>query len=105
MEFVENVATAVDKKQHTVGVFIDLQKAFETIDPSLLLMKCDHYGLRGVVHLWLRSYLENRFQHVKMNDTESSLRRVICGVPQGSVLGPNSICFNYFCFVCLTKNK
>ncbi len=87
MEFVENIATAVDKKQHTVVAFNDLQIAFVSIDHSLLLQKCEHYGIRGVAQHWVRSYLKNRFQYVKMNDRESQ-RRVTCGVPQSSVFGP-----------------
>uniref|UniRef100_A0A673A262 Reverse transcriptase domain-containing protein n=1 Tax=Sphaeramia orbicularis TaxID=375764 RepID=A0A673A262_9TELE len=88
MEFAENIATAVDQKQHTVGVFIDLRKAFDTIDHSILLRKCEMYGIRGVTQNWLKSYLQNRSQYVSIGNTNSQLRNVTCGVPQGSVLGP-----------------
>ena len=88
IDFVENISTAIDEKQPSIGVFIDLRKAFDTIDHSLLLQKMEQYGIRGVTHNWLRSYLNNRFQYVNINNTESHLRRVTCGVPQGSVLGP-----------------
>ena len=88
IDFVENISTAIDEKQPSIGVFIDLRKAFDTIDHSLLLQKMERYGIRGVTHNWLRSYLNNRFQYVNINNTESHLRRVTCGVPQGSVLGP-----------------
>ena len=88
MDFVENLATAINDKQTSIGVFIDLRKAFDTIDHSLLLQKLERYGIRGVTNHRLRSYLNNRFQYVNINNTESCLRRVMCGVPQGSVLGP-----------------
>ena len=88
MEFVENIATVLDNKQFGVGVFIDLRKAFDTIDHSLLLQKCERYGIRGIAQLWLRSYLNNRLQYVSNDDIKSHLKHVICGVPQGSVLGP-----------------
>ena len=77
-----------DKKKSTIGVFIDLKKAFDTIDHTLLLAKLRHYGVRGVANDWLSSYLENRMQYVSFDDTDSILRNVICGVPQGSILGP-----------------
>ena len=88
MDFVENIATAIDEKQLSIGVFIDLRKAFDTIDHSLLLQKMERYGIRGVTNDWLKSYLNNRLQYVDINNTASQLRRVTCGVPQGSVLGP-----------------
>lgn len=64
----------------------------------------EHYGIRGVTQNWLGSYLSNKFQYVKINNTESQLRRVACGVPQGSVLGPNLfiLYLNYICKVSIT---
>ena len=54
----------------------------------MLLEKLRHYGVRGVANDWLSSYLENRLQYVSFGDIDSTLRNVICGVPQGSILGP-----------------
>ena len=88
LELTEEITSALDKKKSTIGVFIDLKKAFDTIDHTLLLEKLRHYGVRGVANDWLSSYLENRLQYVSFGDTDSTLRNVICGVPQGSILGP-----------------
>lgn len=85
MELVENISTAIDKKQYAVGVSVDLRKAVDSIDRSLLLHKLERCGIRGVPLNWIRIYLNNRFQ---FNNTVSHLRKVTCGVPQGSVLGP-----------------
>ena len=60
LELTEEITSALDKKKSTIGVFIDLKKAFDTIDHTLLLEKLRHYGVRGVANDWLSSYLENR---------------------------------------------
>ena len=69
-------------------MFIDLQKAFDTIDHNILIKKAEYMGLRCIVINWLRSYLNNRKQYVEFRNNKSSLRDVVCGVPQGCVLGP-----------------
>jgi len=71
-----------------VRVFIDLSKAFDTINHSLLLSKSFNCGIRGPAYQWLKSYLSNRQQFVQINGQKSELKDIICGVPQGSVLGP-----------------
>lgn len=88
MDFIENITTAVDKKESAIGIFIDLRKAFDTINHDILIQKCEYYGIRGVVNKWLQSYLKNRFQYVQFNGTVSSQKVISCGIPQGSVLGP-----------------
>ena len=69
-------------------MFIDLRKAFDTLDHSNLSQKLNNYGIRGNALKWLNSYLANRKQFVQINDTSSCLLDIICGVPQGSILGP-----------------
>ena len=71
-----------------LGVFIDLSKAFDTIDRSKLISKLHNYGIRGNALELIKSYLSDRKQYVKVLDEESSELDVIYGVPQGSVLGP-----------------
>ena len=87
----ENITTALDPKKCTIGVFIDLKKPFDTIDHHLLLRKLEAYGIRGMANEWLKSYLHNRLQYVSIENNNSDLLNVICGVPQGSILGPKLV--------------
>ena len=87
-QLVNKINTAVEKNETTVGIFLDLSKAFDTIDHNILLHKLEHYGFRGIVLEWFKSYSSNRTQYVSYNSCESSLRDIVCDVPQGSILGP-----------------
>ena len=88
IELVEEITTAIDEGKTTVGVFIDLKKAFDTVDHNILVKKLEHYGIRGLAKDWVCSYLESRRQYVCINDSNSDCLDVKCGVPQGSILGP-----------------
>ena len=77
-----------DSLEYTVGAFLDLKKAFDCVNFTILLRKLDHYGFRGKSNKWFENYLTGRTQSVKIGETDSQKCHITCGVPQGSVLGP-----------------
>ena len=81
-------ATAMDNNDVPIGVFLDLSKAFDTIDHDILLTKLEHYGVDGILLQLLHNYLTNRKQYVKLNEVNSDVLPINTGVPQGSILGP-----------------
>jgi len=85
---VNHVLTQYENNKYTLCVFLDLSKAFDTIDYSILLTKLEYYGVRGVALEWFRSYLSTRRQYVLHKDARSLMLSPECGVPQGSILGP-----------------
>ena len=85
---IDHITEAIKHKKHVIGIFIDLSKAFDTIDHDILLKKLDHYGVRGNVNKLLQSYLGNRVQYTDVLNSKSETAAIMYGVPQGSVLGP-----------------
>ena len=69
------------------GVFIDLSKAFDTVNHTILLDKLYKYGIRGMAHVWITNYLYDKKQYVSFNKLDSPYEKVNCGVPQGSISG------------------
>ena len=88
MLLIDTLIEALQNQEFVIGVFLDFSKAFDTVDHSILLTKLCHYGIRGVAHDWFKSYLDGRTQYVTYNEEKSSIKSMICGVPQGSILGP-----------------
>ena len=89
LELVDELRQSFNENKFTVGVFIDLSKAFDTIDHEILINKLKHYGVNGNMLKWFSNYLTNRKQYIqydKKNRTECLNTK--CGVPQGSILGP-----------------
>ena len=88
LELIDNLSKSIDDRKLTLGVFIDLAKAFDTVDHRVLLSKLQHYGIRGIALSWFQNYLTNRKQYTVIDNAESSQSLIKCGVPQGSILGP-----------------
>ena len=88
ISLTEEIRHALDENKIACGIFIDLQKALDTVDHTILLKKLAHYGIRGLENDWFKAYLNNRYQFVSINGYESNKLIMKHGVPQGSVLGP-----------------
>ena len=78
----------MERREHTIGVFLDFSKALDTVNHEILLAKLNGYGIRVISNLWIRNYLKERLQYCNYNGTRSEPGLINCGVPQGSVLGP-----------------
>ena len=88
VKVTEYIREQIDKKMTGQACFIDLKKAFDTLNHEILLKKLEKYGFRGKINEILKSFLNDRKQYVKMKDFETDELTVQTGVPQGSVLGP-----------------
>lgn len=88
LDFVEKIHEALDKKEYTIGVFLDLAKAFDTVNHNIMLNKLRYYS-EGTPMLWFKDYLiiTNRKPYVHFRGTNSDMFSITCGVPQSSVLG------------------
>jgi hypothetical protein len=84
----DKLLTDLDNGKYPISIFMDLSKAFDTLDHDILLHKLSYYGIRGTELKWFQSYLCNRNQFVEIDDVKSDLKSLHTGVPQGSILGP-----------------
>ena len=85
---MEKITNSLDNMKAVISVFIDLKRAFDTIDHTTLLQKLNNYGICGIVNQWVCSYLTHRRKYVQIKETRFSLESILCGIPQGSILGP-----------------
>ena len=88
IQITEKIKHSIENGRYGCGIFIDLRKAFDTINRKILISKLEHYGIRGVPLQRFESYVSERKQYVYLNGHSSDLRKISCGVPQGSVLRP-----------------
>ena len=84
---IENIESALDNNKFVCGVFIDLEKVFDTVNHTILLSKLDYYGIRSIANDCFKSYLSNWPQVFSINEFNSDHHPTDCGVPPGSVLG------------------
>ena len=85
---VDKITSSLDSGDILIGVFLDQKKAFDTVNHHILLKKLFSYGIIGTILKWFESYLTDRLQFVTFDGTQSEVKSVKCGVPQGSILGP-----------------
>ena len=88
LDIYTKIVNALENKDIACSVYLDFAKAFDTVNHNILISKLENYGIRGIALNWLKSYLADRTQVVKINNVYSNELKITCGVPQGSVLGP-----------------
>ena len=92
IQMCDDWSDSMDKGKLTGVVFLDIRKAFDSVDHSILLEKVQFYIVADRELMWHKSYLPARKQQCLINGCLSSQSNLLCGVPQGSILGP--LCYN-----------
>ena len=113
IDMCDNIAKSLDGGKAVFAIFIDLSKAFDTINHNILLDKLNSLGIPGIALQWFKSYLTLRTQYINLNNINSTNKLISCLVPQGSILGPlqfllcindMSKCSNLFYFILLADD-
>ena len=88
LELIDRITQLMDKGEIPLNIYLDLSKAFDTLNHEILLYKLNYYGIKGTAYKLIKSYLSNRKQYVEFSNTKSETNEITTGVPQGSILGP-----------------
>ena len=88
LELCDRILRYLDEGKIPITIFLDLSKAFDTLDHGILLDKLNYYGIKNTALNWFRSYLTQRYQYIDINGTSSEMLQIKTGVQQGSFLGP-----------------
>ena len=88
LDIYEKLLNNLDQRLSSCAIFLDLAKAFDTVNHSILIRKLNKYGIRGQALKLLESYITSRTQFVSINNVDSETTSIELGVPQGSILGP-----------------
>ena len=88
LQLTGDITDSFEKEEYTLRVFIDLSKAFDTVDHQTLIKRLQYYGIDGTALEWFKRYLSNRKQYTSSQDVSESCLDIICSFPQGSILGP-----------------
>ena len=88
IELIDRVMNDFENKHTPLAIYMDLSKAFDTLDHQILTHKLEYYGIKGIELNWFKSYLSDRKQFVEIDNVKSNYQTITTGVPQGSVLGP-----------------
>lgn len=94
IDLINKITTAIDNNEFAIGVFLDLFKAFETVDHSLLLQKLEFYGIRGIALEWFKSCITKRYQSVRYNDKISEKKEITWSSPR--IGSSSSTVFNLY---------
>ena len=94
IKLTDHILKSFDERNFTIGVFLDLAKAFDTVNHTILLHKLQHYGIRNTALKWFHDYLQHRKQYTNFNNNLSTHSLITHSVPQGSLLGP--LLFNIY---------
>ena len=81
LDIVNTIHSNMDNRKYLCGIFIDLKKAFDTVNHEILLIKLEHYGIRGVLNSWFRSYLSDRQRSIEIDKCISETEAIVCEVP------------------------
>ena len=85
LQLTRDITGFFEKREYTLGVFIDYSKAFNTVDHQILIKKLQNYGIDGTALEWFKSYLSNRKQYISSQDVSENCLDIICGVPKESI--------------------